>query len=117
MQQRRTYASVVLLDGDGRAGALESGLRLLGRLLVDLLQDGLGRLVDEVLGLLEAEAGERADLLDDLDLLLAGGLEDDVELILLLDFGLGGTAAARGRRGHRYRRRRLDVEGVLELLH
>ena len=40
--------------------------------------------VDEVLGLLEAQAGERADLLDDLDLLVAGGGEDDVELALLL---------------------------------
>ena len=45
-----------------------------------------------------------ADLLDDLDLLVAGGGEDDVELVLLLLGGLGGTAAAgRGRGGHGHR--------------
>jgi hypothetical protein len=34
--------------------------------------DGFGAPLDEVLALLEAEAGDRADLLDDLDLLVAG---------------------------------------------
>ncbi len=87
--------------------------------LVDLLQDRLGRAVDEVLGLLQAEAGQRAHLLDDLDLLVAGRLEDDVELVLLL----GGGEPRRRRRRRRARRRRLperprgDAEGVLELLH
>jgi hypothetical protein len=42
--------------------------------------DGLGRALDEVLGFLEAEAGDRADLLDDLDLLVAGRSEHDREL-------------------------------------
>src|SRR5213082_1970770 len=36
-------------------------------------------LVDEGLGLLEAQAGGRADDLDDLDLLVAGRGEDDVD--------------------------------------
>src|SRR3712207_7022702 len=48
----------VLLDGDRRAGALEGRLRLLGRLLVDLLQDGLGGAVDEVLGRSEEHTSE-----------------------------------------------------------
>src|SRR4051812_35406400 len=73
-----------LLDGHRRAGALEGSLRLLGGLLVDLLQDRLRSAVHEVLGLLQAEARETAHLLDDLDLLVAGRLEDDVELVLLL---------------------------------
>src|SRR5258708_19439445 len=74
-----------LLDRDGGAGALQGSLGLLRGVLVDLLQDGLGRAVDQVLGLLQAQAGEAANLLDDLDLLVATGLEDDVELVLLLD--------------------------------
>src|SRR3954453_9435954 len=81
------------LDGDGGAGALEGGLGLLGGVLGDLLQDRLRCAVDQVLGLLEAERGQAAHLLDDLDLLVAGALEDDVELILL-GSGLLATATA-----------------------
>src|SRR3954471_1799826 len=66
-----------LLDLDGPAGLLEVGLELLGLLLVDPLLDRLGGLVDERLGLLEAQAGGRADDLDDLDLLLARRGEHD----------------------------------------
>ena len=70
-----------LLDGDRRARGLELGLGLLGGILGDLLEQRLGSAVDEVLGLLEAQAGDDlADDLDDADLLLTGGLEDDVEL-------------------------------------
>ena len=46
---------------------------------------GCGSAVDEVLRLLQAEAGDRADDLDHLDLLLARAGEDDVERGLLLD--------------------------------
>src|SRR5215210_9066603 len=88
------------LDGDGGAGALESGLGLLGGVLGDLLQDRLGRAVDEVLGLLEAQGRQTAHLLDDLDLLVTGSLQDDVELVLL-GSGLVATAAATGSRGGR----------------
>src|SRR4051812_4695353 len=85
------------LDGDGGAGALEGRLGLLGLVLGDLLQDRLRRVVDQVLGLLEAERGQSADLLDDLDLLVAGALEDDVELVLLDGlFGSSATAATGG---------------------
>src|SRR5438876_829758 len=59
-------------------------LGLLRGFLRHLLQDRLGGAVHEVLGLLEAEGREGTHLLDDLDLLLARGGEDDVELILLL---------------------------------
>ena len=77
-------------------------LRLLGVFLGRLLEDRLRRAVDQVLGLLEAQAGELADVLDHLDLLVAGGVQDDVELVLLLG-GLGGTAAPRARRRRRPR--------------
>src|SRR4051794_9775896 len=111
-------AGRVSLDGDGGAGALEGSLGLLRGVLGDLLQDGLGRVVDQVLGLLEAERGQAAHLLDDLDLLVAGSLEDDVELVLL---GSGLVAAATttggggGRDGHGGSSG--DVERLLELLH
>src|ERR1700741_4436145 len=87
-----------LLDGDRRAGGLELVLGLLGSLLGDLLEQRLGGAVDRILGLLEAQArDDLADDLDDADLLLAGGLEDDVELRLLLG-GLGGRTPGGGAR-------------------
>ena len=57
--------------------------------------DRLGRALDEVLGFLQAEAGDLADDLDDLDLVRADFGERDVELGLLLD---RGRRAAAGRR-------------------
>ena len=60
-----------LLELDRGAGLFELALDLVGLLLVHALLDGLGARVDEVLGLLEAEAGDRADDLDHLDLLSA----------------------------------------------
>src|SRR4051812_30845370 len=74
-----------LFDLDEAAGLFEVGLELLGLVAVDALLDGLRGLVDERLGLLEAQAGGGADDLDDLDLLVAGAGEDDVERRLLLD--------------------------------
>src|SRR3954470_4438586 len=88
-----------LLERDLGAGTLEGGLRLLGRLLGDLLQHRLRGAVHEVLGLLQAEGRERAHLLDDLDLLVAGLVEDDVELVLVR--GLLGSRAATATTGGR----------------
>ena len=95
-RRERCMRSVVrcYLTSTRRAGGLELLLGLVGGLLGDLLQDRLGGTVHEVLGLLEAEAGEGAHLLDDLDLLVSGPREDHVELVLLL----GGLAAAARRR-------------------
>src|SRR6266536_2334323 len=86
-----------LLELDFGAGAFELGLGLLGVLLGHLLEHGLGGRLDEVLGLLQPQAGEGADLLDDLDLLGAGFGEDDIELVLLLcgRLSLGGRAGGR----------------------
>src|SRR3954451_10065833 len=108
-----------LLDGDRGAGALEGGPSLVGGVLGDLLQDRLRRAVDQVLRLLEAERGQAAHLLDHLDLLVAGALEDDVELVLLLGGGGTTVAGTTGGRGGRDGDRSSggDLEGLLELLH
>src|SRR5690606_25997760 len=71
------------LDADGGASGLEGLLGLVCSGLVDLLQDRLRGTLDELLGLLQAEGGQGAHLLDDVDLLVTSGLEDDVELVLL----------------------------------
>src|SRR6266567_399350 len=105
---------VLLLDGHRSAGALEGRLRLLRRFLVDLLKHGLRRAVHQVLGLLQAQAGQRAHLLDDLNLLVARGLEDDVELVLLLNLFRRRRASAAARCRDRDRGRSLDVERLLE---
>src|SRR6476659_9829764 len=106
------------LDGDGGAGALERLLGLLGGRLVVLLEDRLRGGLHQVLGLLETEGGESAHLLDDVDLLLAGSLEDDVELVLLggLVGATSGTAGG-GSSGNGNGGSSGDAEGVLELLH
>src|ERR1035437_3033801 len=103
------------LDGDGGAGALEGGDSLVRGFLVDTLQDNARGGVHQVLGLLETEGRECAHLLDDLDLLLADGLEDDVKGVLLLDL-LDLTGSGSGRGGGD-RRGRSDLESLLELLH
>src|SRR5207248_9687918 len=69
-----------LLDLDRRPGRLELLASLAGPLLWNMLEDRLRSAVDEVLRLLQPEIREGADFLDDLDLLVAGALEDDVEL-------------------------------------
>src|SRR5206468_11294145 len=58
-----------LLDLDLAAGVLELLPHVLGILLGDAFLDALRCAVDEILGLLQAEAGELADDLDHLDLL------------------------------------------------
>lgn len=84
----------MLLDLDGRTGALEGLGGLLSGVLGNLLEDRLRGAVHEVLGLLEAQGGQLTHDLDDLDLLVGTG-EDDVELVLLL-LGLGGGATGGG---------------------
>src|SRR2546427_1661137 len=104
-----------LLDLDARAGCLQLLPRLVGLLLRDLLEDRLRRAVDEVLGLLQPKARQRAHLLDHLDLLVAGSRQDHVELRLLLRLLAAGGGAGGGHH-HRGRGRRLHVEGLFERL-
>jgi hypothetical protein len=82
-----------LLQLDLRAGLLKGGLHLLGLFLVHAFLHRLRRAFDEVLGFLQAEAGQSADFLDDLDLLVASGSQNDRELGLL--FRRGGSSAGR----------------------
>src|SRR5436190_11858437 len=89
--------SAGLLELHLGAGAFELLLGLVGVLLGHLLEDRLGRGLDELLRLLEPEAREGPDLLDDLDLLAPGLGEDDIELVLILG-GLCRRCAGRGAR-------------------
>src|SRR4051794_14527066 len=103
-----------LLQLDAGAGLLELLLELVGLVALDALLDGLRRLVDEGLGLLQAQAGRGTHDLDDLDLLVAGARQDDVDGRGLL---LGRAAvAATGGRGGRGDGRRRHAELLLERL-
>src|SRR3954452_8991071 len=113
---------VELLEFDARSGLFELGLQLVGLVALDALLDGLRCLVHEGLGLLQAQAGRRADDLDDLDLLVAGAGEDDVDRggLLLGRCPVAATAArGRSRSGDGRRRHaellleRLDALGEL----
>src|SRR4030095_9089295 len=86
-----------LLHRDRRALLLELLLHILRFSLRDLLLHRLRSAIHQILGFLQAEPGQLADHLDDLDLLLAGRAEDDVELCLLLDGGRPGPAHRRPR--------------------
>src|SRR5690606_11232603 len=88
-----------LLQLDDGALLLEALLDLLGLRLGGALLHRLGRAVHEVLGLLEAQARDLPDDLDDLDLLGAALLEDDRELGLLLGGRRGRPARGPARGG------------------
>src|SRR5450631_390456 len=108
-------ARVRSLEGYGGAGALQGSLGLLRNVLGNLLKNDLRGAVNDVLGLLQTEAREGAHLLDDLNLLVANGLQDNVELVLLLDNVGSSRAAAGSSNGNRGRSG--DIEGVLEEFH
>src|SRR6516165_10882510 len=82
-------------------GLFQLGLDFLRLVLADTFLDGLGRALHQILGLLEAQTGERAHLLDHLDLLLADGGEHGGEFGLLLGWSGGGGATGSGSHGHR----------------
>src|SRR5688572_16427524 len=102
--ERAMHAPRVLLDLDRGARLLELRLDRVGLLAGDALLDGLRCAVDEVLRLLQPEAGDRADDLDHADLLLARRGQDDVERRLLLGGGPAVGARRRTRSGDRDRR-------------
>ena len=86
-----SFRSLQSLELDGGAGFFQLGLRLVGVLLLGTFQNGLGGVVDQSLGVGQAQVGDGANGLDDLDLLVANAGEDDVELGLLLLGRCGGT--------------------------
>src|SRR6185369_16427754 len=96
----RRLGFVLLLDFDLGAGLFHLLLDGFRVGLVDAFLDGLGRAVDQVLGLLQAQARHFAHGLDGVHLVLAGSGEHDGEFRLLFRCGTGGGAAARARRGH-----------------
>ncbi|MEY9562728.1 hypothetical protein ABIA26_005070 [Sinorhizobium fredii] len=69
-----------LLDVDLGASVFELLLEVSSFRLGNGFLDSLRSAFDEVLGFLEAEAGDGADFLDDVDLVRAGIRQDDVEL-------------------------------------
>ena len=95
------------LDLDLSARLPEDLGHLLGLGLGDAILDvGRGAL-DEVLGLLEAEAGvEGTNGLDDVDLLVAEALRTTENSVFSSAAGAAGPAARRGRRRRPERRRR-----------
>src|SRR5205814_9525996 len=101
-----TSAPPSLLQLDDRTLRFELLFDLFGFLLGHAFLHGAGRAFHQILGLLQAQAGDGPDLFDDLDLLLAAGLEDDRELGLLLGGGGRGATPRRGAPGRGGRRRR-----------
>ena len=85
-----------LLDFDLRAGFGELLGDVVGLFLGDVLLDGLRAVVDEVLGFLQAQAGDLTDDLDDLDLVGAEVRENGGELGLLLRGGSSGGGGGGG---------------------
>src|SRR5699024_2468906 len=77
------------------ASLLELGLDLVCFFLVDAFLDGLRSAFDEVLGFLQAQAGDGADFLDDFDLLVAGSSQHDGEFGLLFSRSSGSTTSSR----------------------
>src|SRR5262249_57593490 len=73
-----------------------------------------GRALDEVVGLLEAEAGDLAHRLDDVDLLVASGGQDDGELVL--GFRRSGTGSGARSGGNRDRSGGADAPLLLKKL-
>src|SRR5258707_13846093 len=85
-------------------GLFQLGLDLLRFVLAHAFLDRLGRTLDQILGLLEAQAGERAHLLDHLDLLVADGGKHGGALGFFFDWPRGRPAGS-GRDCHRGPRR------------
>src|SRR5262245_40745310 len=108
----------VLLQLHGPARLLQLLLHRLRLRLRHRFLHRLGRAVDQVLGLLQTETRELADHLDDLDLLVAGSGQHDVEVLLFGRRRRRRTTRRRAAdRGHRDRSRRRHAELALELLH
>src|SRR5690348_3223421 len=104
-----------LLEFHRAAGILDLLLDLLGLVLVDAFLDRLRGAFDQRLRLAEAEAGDRADFLDHVDLLATVAGENDVELGLL--FGSRSSrGAAGGRTGNRDRSRGRNAPLLFESL-
>ena len=83
-----------LLEFDGRASGFELLLELFGFGLVDAFLDRLRRRFDQRLGFGQAQAGDGADFLDDVDLLATVAGQDDVEFGLFFSGGSSSSGRA-----------------------
>src|SRR6476646_4526769 len=100
---------------DRRARLLEFGFEFVGLVALDALFDRFRSLVDERLGLFQAETGRRPDHLDHRDFLSADLFEDDVDGRGLFGPALvAATAAAGSRRSRGRHGRRGNAELLLE---
>ncbi|CDX42910.1 hypothetical protein MPLSOD_470010 [Mesorhizobium sp. SOD10] len=91
-----------LLQLDLGASCFQLSLELVGVGLGNAFLDRLRSRFDQVLGFLEAKAGDGADFLDDVDLLGAGIGENNVEFRLLFSRSSGsGSTTATGGNSHR----------------
>ena len=81
---------------------LQLGNQLLGIFLGDGFLQGLGAVVNQILGVLQAQTGSGTDDLNNAQLGSAGGLQDDVEFGLF--FSGRGSGSSRSRSGRRWRR-------------
>src|SRR5262249_16214967 len=81
-----------LLKLNLRTGLFERRLDLVGFVLGHAFLDGFRRTLDQILGFLQPEPGERTHFLNHFDLLLARAGENDGELGLLFILGPGGTS-------------------------
>src|SRR3546814_351084 len=77
------------------AGRFELLLDLFGFGLVGAFLDGLRSAFDQRLGFAEAQAGDGADFLDDVDLLAAIAGQDHVELVLFFSGRSGSASSSR----------------------
>src|SRR5690606_34580483 len=103
-----------LLELDRRALLLEGLLELLSLVLLEGFLNHLRCAFNQILGFLEAQAGRGTDFLDDLDLLVARGLEDDVEGRLLFRRLSSATAGATRHHHDTATGGGLDAVGFLE---
>ena len=95
-QKKRPFRRAARAERAKQANAVDD---LLGLFLADALFDHAEAL-DERLRFGQAQGGELADGLDDVDLLGADVFEFNVELRLLLFGGSGGTGSGSGGDGH-----------------
>src|SRR6476469_1940156 len=114
----RSVPKIGLLDLDLGARLFQLGLGGVGLLFGDALLDRLRRSLDQILGLLEAEARQLADGLDDLDLVRAGLGENDIKLgLLFLSNSRATTGGSAWCEAHRHRRSGRDAPLLFERLH
>src|SRR5215207_3839758 len=110
----REGESSSLGEFDRRPGLLQLSFEFVGLIALDALFDRFRSLVDERLGLFEAETGRRTHHLDDGDFLATDLFEDDVHGRRLFGTALVATTGGGSSRRSSRNGRRGDAELLLE---